>query len=230
MKAGKFFKVFSESARRLVRAPILIVASLVLGILFFLISQLGAILAVNFQTTLSNILWTAAVGLVSVLLVGFFSAGMFGVLLKRKNGAFFSFGKKFLVRNFVVVLVVLVLGILLGRIVHYVALFIGRALSLNVATAVIVYLILYFASLVGILIFFAFSSVLLVVKNLSVKNALAESVGFVKRNYLATLSLIVIFYVLFYLFDKIPGYAGDILMYALLLPYFVVVLERFASE
>ncbi|MFH1290173.1 MAG: hypothetical protein ABIH92_02075, partial [Nanoarchaeota archaeon] len=232
MKSKDFFKLFSEGARKISGNPLMIVGSLLLGVILFVISELGEKLAINFQTTLSNILWTAFFSLVFLVLVSYFIAGLIGMALKSVKGEvkwkdFSSNANRFWFKNFQVMLLIVIVSILIGRIAHYVAMFIGRMAGLSLEAALLLFVLIYFAGLIGVLIFFTFSSFLLVKENLKVRKSVRRSFALVRREYLATLSLTIILFVIYYLLGWIPGIVGDVVVYGLALPYFVWILTKF---
>ena len=74
-------------------------------------------------------------------------------------------------------LVILVVGILIGRVAHYWALLISNAAQLSVVAAQIVFFLIYFAGLIGIFIFLTFSSFFLIVKELGVVESIKNCQG-----------------------------------------------------
>jgi hypothetical protein len=225
MKVKEFGKKLYEGLL-ILKKPVLIASGVVFFLILLGISFLGKIIASNFQTTSSNIIWVAVVALVSFGFGAYVFAGMIGAAVGR---GFFRSANKFWFRNFIIVLFVVLASILIGRIAHYAAFYIGRAMSLDTTSAVILFFLLYFIGLVGAMIFLTFSSFFLVARGLKIDGAVRDSASFVKRNYLATLILNVLFFALFFLSDWIPNVLGDVILFGLVLPYFVAVLTRFVE-
>ncbi len=235
MKPRNFFRMFEGGLRNLYRNPLLIVPSVLLGILLFIISKFGWKFAPSLQTTFSNVLWTAFVAIVSLVLISYFFAGLVGMAKQSIGGKakfkdFTSKANKFWLKNFLIVLLIILISIIVGRIAHYGALFIGQALDFNVNTAVPVFVLIYFVGLIGILIFLTFSNVFLVVRDLSVWESMKSSMRFVRKEYLATLSFSVIFFIVYFLVNKIPGIFGDVVAYVFVVPFFVLILTRFVIK
>jgi len=223
-----FFDLFRESLKDLFGKPLIVLPSAILGLILFGISQLGLILAPRFQTTASNIAWTVFVGLASLFLASYVFSGMIGLAKKKVSWKEFSVNANgFWFRNFQILLLIVLFSFLIGRIAYYGAFFLGKTLDLEVGAALAVFLLIYFAGLIGILIFLTFSSFFLVVDKLRPRGAIRRSIGFVKRNYLMTLALNIILFVVGYLANKIPGLFGDAVIYVLVVPFFVLVLTKF---
>ena len=231
MKVKKFLKNFSEGAKSLLKEPILIVSGLVLWLVLWGVSFLGGVLAPSFQTTWANVAWTVGVGLVSFLLGAYVLAGMVGVLKNKKGsvGSFVKSANSFWARSFLILVFILIIGFIIGRVAHYGAFYIGKATNLEVMGAVVVFVLIYFIGLVGAVVFLTFSNFILVLRNLKTSAAVRASIALAKKEYPATISLNVIFFLLFLFVDWIPGIAGEVLLFGLLLPYLVAVLTRFVE-
>ncbi len=231
MKVKKFLGNFSEGAKSLLKEPVLIVSGLVLWLVLWGISGLGKLLAPNFQTTWANVAWTVGVGLVSFLLGAYVLAGMVGVLKNKKGGmgSFVKSANSFWVKSFLILVFILVIGFIIGRVAHYGAFYIGKAANLETMEAVVVFVLIYFIGLIGAVVFLTFSNFILILKNLKVHTAIKASAALAKKEYPATISLNVIFFLLFLFVDWIPGIVGEVLLFGLLLPYLVAVLTRFVE-
>lgn len=232
MRFKKILCVFGEGFKVIKKNPVMILAGVVLWIILEAISLAGKFWAINFQTTGANIVWTIAVAFVSFIAGSYFLAGLIGVFLDSKNRSkrkFFVSANKFWLRSFFIVLFILLVSLIIGRVAHYGAYFIGKSVGLVTLKAVVLFVLIYFAGLVGVLNFLTFSNVFLVKKNLKIQKAVRESINFVKKEYLATLFLNVVFFVLFWGLDSIKSFVGDVLLFGLLLPYFIAVLTRFVE-
>jgi hypothetical protein len=233
----KVLDSFFEGAKVLFRKPIIILSGLILWLILQGISIIGKFLAPNFQTTISNVVWTIAVAFVSFVIGGYFLAGMIGVSknLKEKEeenektNKFFTNANKFWLRSFFIILFILLVSLVIGRIAHYGAFYIGKAANLATTKAIVVFVLIYLIGLLGILVFFTYANFLLVIKNLKIHQAIKGSVKLVKKNYFATLFLSVVFFGLFLLLDWIKSVIGDVLLFGLFLPYFVTVLTVFVE-
>jgi hypothetical protein len=235
MKAKKFFGIFEKGLKELGRNWRIVVLSVLLGFLLFVVSKIGLAFAPSMETTFANIVWTIFFGVISIILISYFSAGLIAMAKKsiKEKAGFKEFTSKaslFWFRNFLIVLVIVLISIAIGRIAHYGALFAGKALELGVNTAVFLFVLIYFAELIGILMFFTFSNVFLIVKDLSVWASVKNSARFVKKEYLPTLCLSIVFFVIYYFVNLIPGIFGDFVAYAFVVPFAVLVLTRFVVK
>lgn len=229
MNFKEFFGNLFEGLKILASRPIFTVLSLVLWGLLVAVSEFGAVIAVNFQSTFSNLAWTIVAALVALSLVSYFSSGMVGLIKKKGLKEFSRTGRRSWKKNLVVIVSVLLMSVVVWAIAHYGALFFGRMFDLGVVSALVVFVLIYFAGLVSFLIFFSFASFFLVLKNLSVAESIKRSFIFVKESYLATLSLLVVFFILYWLVGLISGWVGDLIAFGILLPYAIIVFTRFVK-
>lgn len=229
MEVKKFFGNLLEGVRTLAARPVFVILSLVLWVLLMLVSEAGGAIAVYFQTTFSNVLWTLFAGFIGFGLVAYFSSGMIGLTRKDNLSEFFKKGNKFWFGNLLVLIVVTLSSVAVWAIANYGVTAVGRALSIDVNVAVVLFLLVYFLGLVGFLIFLSFASFFLVLKDLNVKKSILKSFSFVKKNYFSTLSLIVIFFVLYWAVGFVEGWIGDIVAFGLLFPYLIIVFSRFVK-
>jgi hypothetical protein len=228
MKFKKVLNSFSEGIKLLVKNPSLILSGLGLWLILQGISVSGSYLAPNFQTTASNVAWVIIVWLVSFVAGAYALAGMIGIAKKEKD-KFFSSANKFWLRNFLILVFILLVSFIIGRVAHYGAFYIGRAANLATTRAVVIFVLIYLIGLIGVLVFLTFSNFFLVTKKLKIHEAVRESARFVKKNYFASLFLNVLFFGLFFALDWVKNFVGDILLFGLVLPYFVAVLTKFVE-
>jgi len=232
MEVKKFLRIFFEGAKSLLQKPTLTIAGVVFWAILWGISWAGKVLSPSFQTTWANVAWTIAIGSVSFTLGAYILGGMIGLLKKRRKNVKNSFIKNansFWLRSLLILVFILIVSLIIGRIAHYGAFYIGKAANLETVKAMVVFVLIYFAGLVGALAFLTYSNFILVLNNLKVYASIRASVALAKKEYLATISLNVIFFLLFLFANLIPGILGDILLFGLLLPYFVAVLTKFVE-
>jgi len=233
MKPGKFFGMFEKGFGDLWKNPLVIIPGVMLGVFFSVLSELGWNYAYGLSTTTGNVVYTILVALVSLFAMGYIFSGLIGMSKKIVEGKkavwkdFSSNAGKFWFRNFVVLLVIAVVSIVIERVAFYGAFFIGRIFDLGVGAAQFVFILIYFIGLIGVLIFLTFSSFYLVLEGLIIVGSMRKSVRLVKKEYLATLSLIVILFVVLFLLNSVSGFFGDILEYAFFVPLLALVLVRF---
>ncbi len=233
MKLKEFFNIISRGFNDLFRNPSLIIPGLLLWIFIYLFSRLSVVVNHILYTTSSLIAWLVFFSLVSLSAMAFVFSGLIKlskeIIHKKKVSPrdFFSNGKRFWFGNFSILLFILVVGIVIWAIANYGGIYIGKLLGLEVNAALLLYILIYFAGLIGILIFLTFSNVCLVVENLNFSGAVKKSIKLVKKEYPATLALNVLIFVVLFLLNKINGIWIDLIEYTLLIPLFVLILTRF---
>jgi len=232
MKVQKFVGLFREGSERLIRNPVIAIPGLVLWAILLGISKISVKVNYNLSNSISLTAWVILIALVTYLFMAFTFAGIIGMGHKAFKGRvkiadFIESAKKFGLKNYSIILIIIVLSILIGRIAFYGATYIGRAFNLGLGAAEAVFILIYFAGLIGILIFFTFSSFFLVIDNLSVKESIRRSFRLVKREYPSTVALSLVLFVLAYLVRRIPTDVGGIVEYGLAIPFFALVLVGF---
>lgn len=231
MDTKKFFSLFKEGVNDFYRNPRVLISGLVLWGFVFLISRGAARVGQTQQTVFGAYGIFVFIILVLLSVLSFIFSGLIGmskeIVQKKKKRGFFSYSNKFWLRNLLILAVIIVISVLIGRVAHYGAFFIGRIFSLGLGMAQFVFVLIYFIGLIGVLIWFTFSNFLLVFEDLSVIGGIKRSFSFVKKDYLGVLALNVVFFVLVFLLDRIPGFFGELVEYLILLPYAALVLSRF---
>ena len=114
---------------------------------------------------------------------------------------------------------------------HYGAFFIGKFFDLPVSGAEILFFLIYFAGLAGVIIFLAFSNFYLVFQDLSFFDSIKKSVLLVKKEYVRTLFVIILFFVI----NEILNLLNNVIIVELvnslvLAPYLALVLARFVVQ
>jgi hypothetical protein len=235
MRVKRFFGVCSDGLKELFSRPIFVVASLVLGVLLTIVSRIGNRIAFGLESTFANVAWTAVAGLIALALVSYFSAGLIGV--ERKGGLkeFLSVARKFWFGNLIITLIVVVLSNVLvgGSIYVFTQIMLSLRPTFEVTNSAVLWALprlIVLIWLMGVIIFFTFSNVFLVVEKLKVKKAIKRSFSFVKKEYPATLAMIILFWAIYKLVNQIPGFFGDIVLYGVVFPYFVLVLTKLVRK
>ena len=233
-----FFQIFRESFKDLIKNPLIIFPGFFLWLFLTLFSKISVSVNQGFTNTIHLSLWLSFFGLVSVIFMSFIFAGLIRVsqeiilTKKTKIQNFFSGGKKFFFGSVIVTLAIIIIGIIIQRTAHFIALQIGKVFQLNLLPALFIFLVIYFIGLISGLIWLTFANVKLVVENKNAFMAIKSSANLVKKEYLATLSLSVIFFVFFWLTRKFNGIIPELIEYILIIPFLALVLTRFvlASE
>ncbi len=236
MSDKSMFSLVKSSLANFFRSPILIALGVVLFFFFFVYSKFGGTAAHYFQTTFSNLFWVLFSTAVFILVSGvfttlfiFYSQKDCKILKIKAQSAI----KKFWLKNSLVVFLYLIFFNLVN-------------LTLLLFTRLLIYLsphfrisvemfrlsstIIAFVWVAAIIIFLSFVSFFIVLENLPFFSAIRSSINFVKWNYIPTLSLTVIFYVVIFFINKINNAYADFLNYALVLPFMFLLLTRFVIE
>jgi len=149
----------------------------------------------------------------------------------RLGRVFFEAGREFWFRNSLVLFLFLIFFQLINIVLFvFTRVMISGEFGISVEAFRLISTLISFVLVVGIGVFLTFSNFFVVVKNLSAFGGVRSSIGFVKREYLATLSLSVILFVIVYLVGRIGGIAADLISYVLVLPFAFLVLTRFVVE
>jgi len=228
-------KLLADSLRDFKKNPIVAFPTISLLIFFILFSKLSIQInyALRSETTLT--LWLIVFSVVMLAATSYFLSGLIGMskdAIRKKASVrdFLSYSKKFWFRNFVIILITILVYAVVNIIAIYGTLGIGKALELPISTATFVFYLIHFAGLIGIMMFLTFASFSLILHDLSIKKSIKESISVVRKNYLDVLSILVIFFIL----GQVVNFIGrfDIRLVELvnaifLVPYFSLVLTRF---
>ncbi len=232
---GKITNLFTTALKDFRKNPVVIFPTVALLIFFILFSKLSIKINYSLRNAIALQFWLVIFIVVSLAATSYFLSGLIGMSkdsIKKRAAVkdFFSYSKKFWLRNLAVMIVILVAYTAINLISQFGALGIGRALELPLNTAAVVFYLIYFAGLVGILIFLTFASFYLVVYNLSIRQSFKKSIFFVKSNYLDVLTILVVFFILGQLVNfigKIDIRLVELINAVFLVPYFSLVLTRF---
>ena len=231
MKLKKFFDAYVDGLRELFSRPIFIVLSLVLGILLTAVSVIGGGIAGGLASTSANIIWTVIAGLAALTLVSFFSAGLIGIEKKGTLRDFISIAKRLWFGNLIITLVVVILSNVLisGSIYLFTKFMLNIRSAFEVTSEISLWVlprVIVLIWLMGVIVFFTFSNVFLVVERLEFRKAIKRSFKFVKKEYPATLFFVISFWIIYKLVNQIGGFVGDVVIYGLVFPYLVLVLTK----
>src|SRR3989344_3103961 len=228
-------KIFKDSLLDFSKNLILVIPSFILFLLLVLISKISVKINYTLSNSITITLWFILFSLIYFLIISFISSGMIGlsksaVLKKAKLSEFLIYGKRFWLKNFIIlVLFFFIFAILIGLLALYTKLMILLTpyFSLSEKSFKVTTFVLYFIYLIGIVIFFTFSNFFLVINNLKIKESILNSFILVKRNYLSILSISIIFSALFYLTSLLNDFLANIINFIILIPYLTLILTRF---
>ncbi|MDO8459718.1 MAG: hypothetical protein Q7S74_01280 [Nanoarchaeota archaeon] len=228
----EFFSLFPLTLKGLCKNPLIVIPTVIFWIFLEILSRFSVFMNHRISNTIAITSWAILYVLISLFVMSFILVGIIGIAkksMKEKSGLkdFIMYSKKFGLKNFLVMLIIVIISIISWAMAHYGALFIGRALSLSINTATTLFKALYVAGLVGIVIFISFTSFYLVIFDLKIYESFRRSMKLVKREYLYALAISLALYFIHYLLNNIPLVVGDIIEYVVIVPLFVLFVTRF---
>ena len=208
--------------------------SLLLFAFFVIFSEISVEVNRKLNSDASLTAWLIFFSLISLLALGAFLSGLIGMCFeavnkrKTKIGDFLRYSKKFWLSNFIIIIVILVFYNIIWFIAHNAAMLIGKSLNLPLGIAKGVFFVLYFAGLAGAIIFLTFSSFYLIMGDRGIFKSLRSSALLVKREYIRTLSIIIIFFALNGILELLGNrIIIELINAVLIVPYLALVLTRF---
>ncbi|MEK6825859.1 MAG: hypothetical protein AABY00_03670 [Nanoarchaeota archaeon] len=199
---SRLIHITLESIWLLLKHPVFLIPSLFAMCWMILISLISLKIQFSLRTDFHQILWMIVYLL--LVIVGLSACFAWIFLLARK--ALHSSSKNVFSftlwrRSFVFYFLFVFSLVILWAIIQYGLLWIGPLLNIPLAFAQVLYILLFFVAFVGFLIFYTYTPALLV--TLSFSQSLKQSITLTKKNYLLTLSLSVIYFVLISLCEKL---------------------------
>ncbi len=239
MNFKDFLILLKESAISFCKNPIVAVPSVVLLVFLTLFSKVSVNINYSLVSSVAITSWLILFVLISLIGISYSFTGLISLsksaIRKEKISPsnFLKSANKFFLKNLVIIIFVLAIYNVIRFASHYLALFIGKSLNLQTNLAVIIFFIFFTIGLLGILIFFTFSSFTLVIKNLSIKQSLFSSIKIVRQEYPATLSILLIFFVIGRILTSVLSVSFlviDIINAIIIIPYFSLVLTNFVLK
>jgi len=233
MNWKSFFSLFKDSLYAYLKNPVLIVPTGILLILLVAFSNFSVFLNKVLTSEIQLKIWLVVYTLISIIVVSFLLSALIGmsgeVLEKRaklKRGIHYV--KKYGIKNLVLIVIFLVSYNIINFFAYYSSLSIGKLLNLEVESAKSVFLTIYFVGLIGVIIFLTFSSFYLVLKNKTIVGSIKSSARLVEKRYIETLCVILVFFVIYKIFDLIDiRVVTEIINAVFIVPYFSLVLTKF---
>lgn len=231
-----FSESIKESSKEFLKNPVLIALSFSFFVFLFGFSKVGAKIAPSLQTSLSNYLWVALStlillifgGLISTLLI-YFSAKS----ARKKSISVKTALKKYWLKNFLTLLMFLIFFNLINLVLFLFTKFmllIKSQLSVSLETFRLLTILLSFIMVAGVIIFFSFTAFFIVLNDLSFKNGIKASIKFVRKEYINSLLITVIFFAIISLLHKVSSVYADIANFALVLPFMFFIITRFILD
>lgn len=240
--------VFSESALNFAKNPLIITGSaiaamIVLMLLSFVYTKLGGIIVS--QTAALPIMLLVVFILLALLPLSYLFSGLINICLtiskktqKTKLSDFFRGANKYWGKNYVIMLIIFFLYraifLIMGLMSIYILPFVNKQISVSVDMTRFILFFIYFAWLIGVLIFLTFSNFFLILENLSIIKSIKKSAVFVSNNYVSVLAISVIFYIIFRLVSYTDRLytsqifsISEIISSIIIYPYLALVLAKF---
>ncbi len=197
------FKIIFSSFKDILRHPYLAIPPIIL--LFFTIfsSRLSVYINYKLSTTPEILGWLIFYVMAFLLFLSYILTGLIAlcknISLKESPAfkAFFSSANKFWLKNFFIILITLLVYNIIRRLTNDAAFYLGKSLGLSLDSATIfLFYPFYFLGLALIIIYLTLASFALVIKQLSIKESIKQSIALVKKNYLFVFSTLLIFFVI----------------------------------
>jgi len=233
MNWKSFFSLFKDSLYAYLKNPVLIVPTGILLILLVAFSNFSVFLNKVLTSEIQLKIWLVVYTLISIIVVSFLLSALIGISgeairskAKLKNS--FHYARKYEIKNLVLIVIFLVSYNIINFVTFHSSLFISKALNLEVESAKWIFLSFYFVGLIGVIIFLTFSSFYLVLKNKTIVGSIKSSARLVEKRYIETLCVILVFFVIYKIFDLIDiRVVTEIINAVFIVPYFSLVLTKF---
>ncbi len=236
-------RVFKESAKSLINNPLFFVPPVVSIVFLTLLSMFS--IKINYIIGNSNSFlitgWYIAFSLVSLLGLSYLFSGLIAMCFSSVKGKvrardFFSGANKYWLKNFIILLIIVVCYDVLNIIAIYGTYYLGKSIGLSLLLARFLFFFIFFAGLIGGIIFLTFSNFFLIYENPGILKSIRKSAGFVSNNYLSVLAIIIAFFVILQIISYIgPFEIGglsltELISNIIIYPYLALVLARFLYE
>ena len=206
--------VFKESIKKLAGQPILVLPTIIALIFIILLSNLSIKLnyIIGNGSVFVNTAWLIIFSLISLFIISYFFSGLLSMCYSSlKSNAtvkdFFSGTKKYWFKTFVLMLIILICYAIINYLSISGALLIGKYFSLSVEIAKFLLYFIYFALIIGALIFLSFSNFILVSENKGIIESIKRSASFVSDNYSYVIIIGAIFFFIDWVVSKLSIYS-----------------------
>ncbi len=230
-----------ESGKSFVKNPLIFLPSLIAMLILSILSELST----KFNSIIGNSNsflvtgWFVLFSAICLLMLSYFFAGLIGLCFasikgKIKSSDFFSNANKYWLKNFIIIIVMVIFFDILQLVSVYGAYFIGKSLSLSLGSAKLLLFFIYFAGLIGWLIFFTFANFFLIERGFGLMGSIKKSFSFVKLHYIEVLVLSVGFFIILQITTYLDSIAvfnliklGELLATIIVYPYLALILAFF---
>ena len=240
MVDSKFKNILSDSFVSLFRHPSVLLPGIALWFVLTLYSRIPLLLKPYLQTTLALTSWLIISSIIILTILALFFAGLIGLSLEIKNKrapsfkTFFKFAKKYWLQNAAVLILLRIFSILIEQGAKYLTVFLVNIFSIStyeknlfasfsLSPAALVFIIIYFIALAGLLMFLTLASPSLIIFNEGILKSFSHSASTVKKAYIPVLVMSVSLLAIFSILDFLPVLASEIIEYVLLVPLISII-------
>ncbi len=240
MKSMNIGKLLSSSFQHITKNPIISIASLFLYALLAAFSNFSFSIRAYLETNYALTIWLVFSSAFFIAVGAFIFSGMIGVSvhqeIKESSSVrkFYISARKFWLKNFCIIAIL----ISVSAIINFLSMQIARLFisTLGETASTLILFILLMAGLLGFLIFLSLASFVLVINNITIVQSIRSSVALVKLNYLAAVSIFVMFFAIMNTlsflirYDIINKVASELIQAIILFPWFVCTLSNLIAK
>lgn len=230
MKIKSFYSILIDSLESFVKNPWIAIFPAIFYLLVILFSNYSISIQDNLKTSLSSTLWLIFYFVVWFVLLSSLSFVLI-ILSSRIIGRKHKIKLRNIIKFLFLSLISLIVFMLINLISYFSAGYIGRLFSLEINTALSVYVLIYLALILCSLIFLTFSSFFAILSNNSILACLKKSISVVRSNYIFIVLIGAALYGIDYfssnIFETTP-IIREAIFYLLIIPYLFIVLTRIA--
>lgn len=236
MKEKSILQFVKESLFGFCKVPALPFLGVLLFLLFWSYSKFGSAVARFFQSTTSNTLWIVASVVFLLICGGVFSTFLIVIskdrITKTKTSLSVAL-RKFWLKNSLTLFIFLIFFNLVNLtlfIFTRIMIFASSWFTVQPETFRLLSILISFFWVAAIIIFFSFTSFFIILEDLSFLEGIKSSLRFVKKEYISTLSITVVFYALISFIKFFDSIYADLINYIIVLPLMFFVLTKFVLD
>ncbi len=231
---SEVFSRIKSSVNEIIKKPLLLIPGILLLLVMFGISKISAFTTsflstsnYNNSVTFSSLLIITS-GIILLILSYIFTG-----LISQSNKKSFSVkdyiknSNKFFLKNFIIILVIILAFNLSKWIAFFISYFIGNAFNLRVANASLLFFILYLFGLLFFVSYFTYSSFFLVLKGKSIYESIKSSFTKTKNEYFETITFLLLIFLISSILEYLPNQLiAELISAIFLLPFISVYLSK----
>ncbi|RMD67451.1 hypothetical protein D6817_01615 [Candidatus Pacearchaeota archaeon] len=232
MKFYKIASAFKRAKSKLARQPQIFVFGLVLYLSLIIFSQISQ--RYNYLlASPSAMLYFVSMGAIYIAILAYNLSGILTLANSKSKGFkqmlkdYFSGASKSFLKMFAALVLITLVSFFVEESAFAIAFVVGKALHFPVRAAQVLFISVYFAGLIGLLLFLTFVPVASVVGSRNFLSSIGQGIKFVKRNYLESFVLVFAFSITFLLVQYLPQRIGEIVENIILVPIVSVFMVEF---